>query len=120
MIDRLLEEDRGVPKKQRHTARRIYDRLTAEYGLPCGYTMVKDYVQERGQRMREMYVPLSHSPGHAQCDFGQAKAVIGELERKMRALDQAATLAGWEFPEEFECTTSTKMRPFGEEKKPIE
>ena len=28
-----------------------------------------------------MYVPLSHPPGHAQCDFGQAKAVIGGVEQ---------------------------------------
>ena len=44
---------------------------------------MKDYVRERRLRMREMFVPLSHPPGHAQCDFGQAKAVIGGVERKI-------------------------------------
>ena len=39
-------------------------------------------MRERRRRLREMYVPLSHPPGHAQCDFGQAKAVIGGVERK--------------------------------------
>ena len=62
--------------KQRHTAKRIYDRLREEYGFRGGYTIVKDYVRERRRRMREMYVPLVHPPGHAQCDFGQALAVI--------------------------------------------
>ena len=81
VIDWILEEDRVAPKKQRHTAKRIYDRLRAEHGFPGGYTTVKDYVRERRRRMREMYVPLSHSTGHAQCDFGQAKAVIGGVER---------------------------------------
>ena len=83
VIDRILEEDKIAPKKQRHTAKRIYDRLRAEYGFPGGYTIVKDYVRERRRRMREMYVPLTHPPGHAQCDFGQAKAMIGGVERKI-------------------------------------
>ena len=76
VIDRILEDDRSLSKKQRHTAKRIYERLRAEHGLPGGYTIVKDYVRERRRRTREMYVPLSHPPGHAQCDFGQARAVI--------------------------------------------
>ena len=81
VIDRILEEDRSLPKKQRHTAKRIYERLRAEHEFPGRYTIVKDYVRERRLRTREMYVPLSHAPGHAQCDFGQAKAVIGGVER---------------------------------------
>ena len=46
------------------------------------YTIVKDYVRERRCHTREMFVPLSHAPGHAQCDFGEALAVIGGVERK--------------------------------------
>ncbi len=83
VIDRILEDDKVAPKKQRHTAKRIHERLRAEYGFRGGYTIVKDYVRERRRRMREMFVPLSHPPGHAQCDFGQAKAVIGGVERKI-------------------------------------
>ena len=81
MIDRILEEDRSLPKKQRHTAKRIYERLRTEHGFGGKYTIVKDYVRERRRRTREMYVPLSHPAGHAQCDFGQAKAVIGGVEQ---------------------------------------
>ncbi len=80
VIDRILEEDKGVPKKQRHTAKWIHERLRAEYGFRGGYTIVKDYVRERRLRLREMYVPLVHPTGHAQSDFGQAKAVIGGVE----------------------------------------
>ena len=83
VIDRILEEDKVVPKKQRHTAKRIHERLRAEYGFRGGYTIVKDYVRECRRRLREMYVPLTHPPGHAQCDFGQAKAVIRGVERKI-------------------------------------
>ena len=81
VIDRILEEDCSLPKKQRHTAKRIYERLRAEHSFTGKYTIVKDYVRERRRRTREMYVPLSHPAGHAQCDFGQAKAVIGGVEQ---------------------------------------
>ena len=82
IIDRILEEDLRVLKKQRHTAQRIFERLRDEYGFPGQYTIVKDYVRERRRQTREMFVPLSHSPGHAQCDFGEARVVIGGVERK--------------------------------------
>ena len=83
VIEGILEEDRVAPKKQRHTAKRIFERLREEHGFRGGYTIVKDYVRERRRRLREMYVPLSHPPGHAQCDFGQARAVVGGVERKI-------------------------------------
>jgi transposase len=72
IIDQILEEDRGVPKKQHHTAKRIYERLKEEHRFPGKYTIVKDYVRERRRQTREMFVPLTHPPGHAQCDFGEA------------------------------------------------
>ena len=83
VIEGILEGDRGAPKKQRHTVKRIYDRLREEHGFVGGYTIVKDYVRERRRRTREMFVPLAHPPGHAQCDFGQGKAVIEGVERKI-------------------------------------
>ena len=83
IIDRILEEDGSCPVKQRHTAKRIFDRLREEYGFDGGYTIVKDYVRERRRRTREMYVPLSHPAGDAQVDFGEAKAVIGGKEQKI-------------------------------------
>ena len=82
VIDRILEEDHHAPRKQRHTAKRIFERLRDEYGFDGQYTIVKDYVRERRRHTREMFVPLSHAPGHAQCDFGEALAVIGGVERK--------------------------------------
>ena len=86
LIDRILEDDQSLPKKQRHTARRIFDRLTDEHGFLGKYTIVKDYVRERRRRTREMFVPLAHSPGHAQCDFGEAWVVIGGAKQKAHYL----------------------------------
>ena len=70
LIDGWLEGDRGVHRKQRHTAKRVFDRLRDEHDFTGGYTIVKDYVRERRLRLREMFVPLTHPPGHAQMDFG--------------------------------------------------
>ena len=72
VIDRILEDDLRRLRKQRHTAKRIFERLRDEYGFDGGYTTVKDYVRENRRQTREMFVPLSHAPGHAQCDFGEA------------------------------------------------
>ena len=82
VIDRILEDDHKAPRKQRHTAKRIFERLRDEYGFDGGYTIVKDYVREHRRQTREMFVPLSHPPGHAQCDFGEALVVIGGVEQK--------------------------------------
>ena len=82
VIDRILEDGLARPRKQRHTAKRIFERLRDEYGFDGGYTTVKDYVREHRRQTREMFVPLSHAPGQAQCDFGEALVVIGGAERK--------------------------------------
>ena len=47
IIEGILEDDRTNHRKQRHTAKRIFDRLREEYGFTGGYTIVKDYVRER-------------------------------------------------------------------------
>ena len=83
VIDRILEDDLSAPKKQRHTAKRIFERLKKEHGFDGGYTIVKDYVRERRRVVREMFVPLEHPPGHAQCDFGQAWAFMGGKKRRV-------------------------------------
>ncbi len=75
-IDAILEGDRSVHKKQRHTAQRIFDRLRDERGFSGRYTIVREYVGQATLRGREMFVPLSHRPGHAQADFGEADAYI--------------------------------------------
>ncbi len=76
-IDAILEGDSQVHKKQRHTARRIFERLRDEQGFSGGYTIVREYVGAARLRAREMFVPLSHRPGHAQADFGEADGYIG-------------------------------------------
>ena len=81
-IDSWLAEDKTRPRKQRHTAKRIFERLRDECRYDGGYTIVKDYVRAQKRGSREMFVPLSHPPGHGQADFGEALVVIGGIEQK--------------------------------------
>src|ERR1700752_2812420 len=84
IIDGILAEDERRPRKQRHTSKRIFERLRDEHGYSGGITSVKDYVLSRRLRDREVFVPLRHDPGHAQVDFGEALAEIGGVEGKIR------------------------------------
>ena len=78
-IHEVLEQDKQEPTKQRHTAKRIFDRLKKERGYTGGYTMVKDAVQKWKATTEEVFVPPSHPPGEAQVDFGFAYVdVAGE------------------------------------------
>ena len=97
IIDQILEADRTAHSKQHHTSKRIFERLRDEYGYGGGMTIVKDYVHERRQRQREVFVPLRHEPGHAQADFGEAWAVLGGVEQKIHffAMDLPHSDAGF-------------------------
>jgi len=86
IIDQILEDDKTQPKKQRHTAKRVWDRLKAEHGFRGGYTVVKDYVLGARLQRKEVFVPLVHPPGDAQVDFGEALVVIGGEEQKAHFL----------------------------------
>lgn len=82
IIDQILVDDQSQPKKQRHTAKRIFDRLKAEHGFRGGYTIVKDYVRQARLTHKEVFIPLAHPPGDAQADFGEALVVIAGVEQK--------------------------------------
>jgi transposase len=86
VIDAILADDKQRPVKQRHTAKRIFDRLKDEHGFTGGYTIVKDYVRGEQVRSREMFIPLTHAPGEAQADFGEALVMIAGVEQKAHYL----------------------------------
>jgi transposase len=86
VIDAILNDDKQRPVKQRHTAKRIFDRLREEHGFTGGYRIVKDYVRSEEVHSREMFVPLTHVPGEAQVDFGEALVVIAGVEQKAHYL----------------------------------
>lgn len=76
-IDEWLTEDRKAPRKQRHTAKRVFHRLRNEVdGFDCSYRLVAEYVAFRKEELKlkrkEGYIPLIHHVGDAQADFGSA------------------------------------------------
>jgi transposase len=81
-IAEIIESDQDLPKKQRHTAKRIYERIQ-EMGYEGKYTQVKEAVNEIKRLRREVFMPLLHRPGEAQVDFGYALARVGGVLRKV-------------------------------------
>ncbi len=84
-IDQILAADKEAPPKQRHTARRIHQRLRDEHGYTGCYSQVQTAVKNAKAHSKEAFVPLSHPPGHAQFDFGEAVVEIAG-ERTKAAL----------------------------------
>lgn len=78
IIDQWLAQDDGSPRKQRHTARRIFQRLCSEYGYQGSERAVERYVRQVRGPERKAFIPLDYEPGmDAQCDWGEADVVIG-------------------------------------------
>ena len=74
VIDEWLEDDRKIPRKQRHTVWRIFCRLRDEHSFSGSYSSVKRYVRKRQFVMNSPnggYLPLEHALGSGQVDFGE-------------------------------------------------
>ncbi len=86
IADAWLEADREAPRKQRHTAKRVYERLVAERGYTGSERTVRLYVQtwKKAHRSEAVgFVPLAYAPGaEAQCDGGEALVRIAGVEHK--------------------------------------
>ena len=79
-VDSWLFADRLMPRKQRHTARRVYARLVEEEGFEGSYSSVQRYVKRWREEHRsdgDGYLELDWSAGVMQVDFGEAVATIG-------------------------------------------
>lgn len=83
IIAQWVQEDRSVPRKQRRTARRIYQELRRLYDADISEATVRRYVAKlKAEQARRAYVPLEFRLGEmAQADFGHAEAVIGGEKR---------------------------------------
>lgn len=79
IVDGWLTEDRRMPRKQRHTAKRVYDRLVAEHGFKGSYSCVQRYVKRWREEHRdgsEGFLDLKWNPGEMQVDFGVARVTL--------------------------------------------
>ena len=102
-IDALLEADRGVHKKQRHTAHRIWMRLRDEKpDHPIGEPTVRQYVRERKRQLgitgREIFVPQSYELGQeAQVDWFEAVARLDGQPRTLQFFAMRSMASGGAF-----------------------
>ena len=87
VIDGILTADDDAPPKQRHTAKRIYDRLRGEYSYRGGYDAVRRYVAQYCRDRRETFIPLAHEPGQRlECDFGHIYVDFPDGRRQVPVL----------------------------------
>ncbi|RDH12603.1 IS21 family transposase [Tsukamurella pulmonis] len=90
-IDAMLRSDLDAPRKQRHTATRIRERLAVEHdAVELSYSTVRDYVRVRraqieveAGRRREVFIAQDHAPGaEAEVDFGEVWVILGGVKTK--------------------------------------
>ena len=108
IIDRWLEGDRGQPKKQRHTARRIYNRLVEEYGFNGGESTVRRYVKmakiKLGLEEAKVFVPCDPEAGiEAEVDWGTATAIIAGNKVRLKFFCMRSKYSGKHFVRFYPC-----------------
>ncbi len=88
VISKWLKEDQTKPKKQRHNAARVYERLCEEYGFKGNESTVRHYVRDLkiqlGLNQQEVFIPLDYELGsHAQCDWAEAEIILKGQRQKI-------------------------------------
>ncbi|MCL0080568.1 IS21 family transposase [Dehalococcoidia bacterium] len=121
IVDTWLMEDSLSPKKQRHTAKRIYDRLVSEHQFSGGQRTVRQYISRRKHELRiqeeERYARLEHPGGEAHADFGTAKVVEQGKLKEIKCLVLSFPFSNAGFPyavpaENAECFLEALKRLF--------
>ena len=102
VIDSWLEADRVAPGKQRHTAKRIHQRLVDELGADVAETTVRQYVRARKRAMgwvvSEVFVPQVHAPGmEGEVDWGEADVVLAGVVTTVHLFVMRASFSGAAF-----------------------
>ena len=110
LIDEWLTADREAPRKQRHTARRVWERLRDEHGAEISERQVRRYVRARrrllGDPSEEAYVPQVYEPGvEAEVDWGEAEVVLAGQPRTIYLFLMRACYSGASFVLAFERQT---------------
>ena len=110
LVDEWLLADREAPRKQRHTAKRIWQRLLAEHGADVAETTVREYVRRRrrelGEPLAGAFVPQVHLPGEeAEVDWGEAEVEIGGRRLRVGLFFLRASYSGAAFVTCFERQT---------------
>ncbi len=91
IIDNWLKSDRKNPRKQRHTAHRVYNRLVEKHGYKGSESSVRRYVRTAkvllGVYTPRAFIPCDPEAGHeAEVDWGLAAAIIAWNEVRLSLL----------------------------------
>lgn len=87
VIDAILRADEEAPRKQRHTAAKIFRRLRDEHAYAGGYDRVRLYIVGKGRTHQETFIPLNHEPGQRlECDFGHIYVDFPDGRRQVPVL----------------------------------
>ncbi len=98
LIRQILTDDQQAPRKQRHTAAKIYRRLRDEQGYPGGYDQVRRYVQRQRKQSRDTFIPLDHPPGRRlEADFGHIYVDFPQGRRQVAVLVTTWSYSGLPF-----------------------
>ena len=102
VVDSWLDEDQNSPKKQRHTAKRIYDRLVEEYQFTGSESRVRQWVrkkrQDRGDTSFECMIPLVPELGkEAEIDWGEAEVLWNDTPKKIKLFVMRSRYSGFSF-----------------------
>ena len=108
IIDGWLEDDKERPKKQRHTAVRIYNRLVQEHGFKGAETTVRRYVREAKLRLgvlsRQVFIPSDPQIGvEAEVDWGRCTAILGGRETPLKLFCMRSKYSGKHFVRCYPC-----------------
>jgi transposase len=77
IIDHWLELDTQAPRKQRHTAQRVYDRLRDEHGFGGSYSTIRDYLRQVRKKPQDVPLPLAFAPGEmGQVDWAEVTVLL--------------------------------------------
>ncbi len=102
LIDEWLVADLEAPRKQRHTAKRVWRRLVDEHGVEVAETTVRDHVRRRrrelGQGPAEVFVPQIHAPGRtAEVDWGEADVDLAGARTRVHLFFMRSCFSGAAF-----------------------
>jgi transposase len=108
LIDQWLIDDKQRPKKQRHTAVRVYNRLRQEHDFQGGETTVGRYVREAKLRLgvgaQQVFIPCDPQIGtEPEVDWGQCTAILAGVETKLKLFCMRSKCSGKHFVRCYPC-----------------
>ncbi|MFH2012040.1 MAG: IS21 family transposase [Pseudomonadota bacterium] len=108
IIDGWLESDKGHPRKQRHTAIRVFNRLKTEHNFEGAETTVRRYVRQAKLRLglngRQAFIPCDPEAGvEGEVDWGRCRAIIGGQETPLKFFCMRSKYSGKHFVRCYPC-----------------